>query len=219
MLAGEDSAKRLLSRYFQGMPGLLKLLAKVLPWLLTWFIGRSLLRMLFAGLTIVLGLGYLIPEQRGLPVAGMRRNSYDQKSYWYYPWGTSGTHKGVDVFARIGTPVTSATGGLVIYRGEAGKGGQTVMVLGPKWRVHYYAHLSAYSVERWQWVGRGQELGKVGDSGNAKGKPPHLHYTIFTPIPYLWQADTEQRQWWLRPFFIDPTPELNALLPTGPDRR
>ncbi len=201
------------------MPVLLKLLSKLLPWLMAWFIGRSVLRFFITVVLLIIGVGYLLPEQFGLPVSNMRRNSYDQRSYWYYPWGPSVVHKGIDVFARIGTPVTSATGGVVIYTGELSMGGQTVMVLGPKWRVHYYAHLSSFSVERWEWVALGHQLGKVGDTGNAKGKPPHLHYTIFTPIPYVWQIDTKQHQWWLQPFFVDPTPGLNALLPKGPDRK
>jgi len=37
-------------------------------------------------------------------------------------------------------------------------------------------------------------IGSVGDSGNAKGKPPHLHYSIVTLIPYLWRYDGESKQ-------------------------
>jgi murein DD-endopeptidase MepM/ murein hydrolase activator NlpD len=201
------------------MPFLIKLVSSVLSWLLAWFVGRKLLRSLLLLLLLVIGVGYIIPEQLSLPVARMRRNSYDQRSYWYYPWGKSVVHKGVDVFAPIGTPVTSATSGWVIFRGELPAGGQTVMVLGPKWRVHYYAHLSSFAIDRWAWIQLGDTVGKVGDTGNAKGRPPHLHYSIFTPIPYLWQADPKQYHWWLQPFFINPIPNLNAQLPNGPDRK
>ena len=35
----------------------------------------------------------------------------------------------------------------------------------------------------------GSPLGTVGDSGNARGKPPHLHYAILSLLPYPWRAD------------------------------
>ena len=90
---------------------------------------------------IVTVIEFVIPENFEMPVTGANRNSYNKKSFWYYPWGKSGTHKGVDIFAKTGTPIVSSTGGLVIYSGEISRGGNVVVVLGPKWRIHYYAHL------------------------------------------------------------------------------
>ncbi|MDG6372191.1 M23 family metallopeptidase [Glaesserella parasuis] len=50
------------------------------------------------------------------------------------------------------------------------------------WTVHYYAHLEEYGdIKRHQWIEQGAVIGTVGDSGNAKGTPPHLHYGIYTP--------------------------------------
>src|SRR5688572_10525611 len=85
--------------------------------------------------------GYLIPQNFVSPVEGADKRSFNQRSFWYDPWGTSGTHKGVDIFAEAGTNVKSATGGLVLYAGTIEKGGNVILVLGPKWRLHYYAHL------------------------------------------------------------------------------
>ncbi len=48
-----------------------------------------------------------------IPVAGASHSDYNQKSFWYYPWGKSVVHKGVDVFAKKGTKVVAASGGLV----------------------------------------------------------------------------------------------------------
>ena len=53
-----------------------------------------------------------------MPVQNADRNSYAQDSYWAYPWGKSVTHKGVDIFAKAGTPIHSATDGLVLYTGQ-----------------------------------------------------------------------------------------------------
>lgn len=57
----------------------------------------------------------------------------------------------------------------------------TISVLGPGGQVHYYAHLEKYGdFTVSDWVRRGDIIGYVGNSGNARGTPPHLHYGIYT---------------------------------------
>lgn len=58
--------------------------------------------------------------------------------------------------------------------------------------MHYYAHMQQFAdIEVGEWVEAGEVIGYVGDSGNAKGTPPHLHYGIYTrsgvvnPYPLL----------------------------------
>jgi hypothetical protein len=46
-------------------------------------------------------------------------------------------------------------------------------------------------------------LGAVGDTGNARGKPPHLHYAVVTMIPYPWRAD-DSTQGYRKAFYLDP---------------
>jgi murein DD-endopeptidase MepM/ murein hydrolase activator NlpD len=75
--------------------------------------------------------------------------------------------------------------------------------------VHYYAHLDHSTKLNSCFIRKGQSIGTVGDSGNAKGKPCHLHYVIYTPIPYFWLADTGI-QGWKKAFYLNPTPWLNA---------
>jgi murein DD-endopeptidase MepM/ murein hydrolase activator NlpD len=84
-----------------------------------------------------------------------------------------------------------------------GKGGNVVIVLGPKWRFHYYAHLDSITASRLDYVESGEPIGKLGDSGNAKGRPPHLHYAIIRMIPEPWQAD-DSTQGSRKAYFIDP---------------
>ena len=50
----------------------------------------------------------------------------------------------------------------------------------------------------------GTNLGTVGDTGNAVGKPPHLHYAITTPFPYWWLRDSEVIQGNRKMFHLDP---------------
>ena len=78
------------------------------------------------------------------------------------------------------------------------------MVLGPKWRFHYYAHLDEIRTFSFKPVKRGSVLGTVGDSGNAKGKPTHLHYSITTPFPYVNHFDNEAVQGWMKMFYLSP---------------
>jgi murein DD-endopeptidase MepM/ murein hydrolase activator NlpD len=138
-----------------------------------------------------------------MPVVGASKSDYNAKSFWYYPWGKSVTHKGVDIFAEKGVRVNSATKGLVIYSGNIKYGGNVIFILGPKWRIHYYAHLEKTTVSILKRVSNQTQIGVVGSSGNAKGKQAHLHYSIATLIPYIWQIDSS-RQGWKKMFYLDP---------------
>ncbi|HEY0652962.1 MAG TPA: M23 family metallopeptidase [Chryseosolibacter sp.] len=155
------------------------------------------------GLLVVLVVGLLIPQDFDNPVAKADKGSYNLKSFWFYPWGESGTHKGVDIFAKEGTPVNSATGGLVLFKGQIGRGGNVVLIAGPKWRLHYYAHLRDINTGFFCWTSKGEKIGSVGTTGNASGKSPHLHYSIMTLIPYPWRIDGEN-QGWKKMFYLNP---------------
>ncbi len=148
-------------------------------------------------------IGLILPQNLIQPVENATKADYHPNSFWFYPWGTSGTHKGVDIFAKTGTPVLAATSGFVINCGNIKKGGNYVLLLGPKWRFTYYAHLKEIKTKRWHFVKKGKEIGSVGTSGNAAGKPPHLHFTLFTAIPYPWRID-KSPQGWKKMFFLNP---------------
>ena len=152
--------------------------------------------------------GFLIPQNLKMPVDGATKSSYNQQSFWYYPWGKSGTHKGVDIFAKEGTAIKSATNGMVVFTGQLGLGGNVIVVLGPKWRFHYYAHLQKINTKKFSFVSTDKIIATVGTSGNAKGKPPHLHYAITTLIPYVWRMD-KSPQGTKKMFYLNPIAYLN----------
>ena len=103
-------------------------------------------------------------------------------------------HEGIDIFAKRGTPVLSVTQGIVSRVGTNNLGGKVVWVTGPNLSRHYYAHLDDYAdqIQEGDWVEVGEVIGYVGNTGNAKNTPPHLHYGIYlngqgaiNPYPYL----------------------------------
>ena len=133
-----------------------------------------------------------------VPVAGAGRGDYDQRSFGAPRAGHS--HKGVDIFARRGTPVLSATNGVVLHTGVLSLGGNVVFVLGPGMRVYYYAHLDSVAARRFSPVRAGERIGTVGNTGNAVGTPPHLHFSVGRILPLGDRA------------YLDPVPMLNRAL-------
>ena len=97
---------------------------------------------------------------------------------------------------------------MVLFSGKNRLGGNVVFVLGPKWRIHYYAHLDSIKADAFTLVSPKTEIGTVGTTGNAAGKPPHLHYTIKTIIPYPWRYE-KGIQGWRKMFYLNPIPYLN----------
>ena len=169
-----------------------------------------------ASMLILLLIVALMPTRFVIPVEGATIKSYDQKSFWAYPWGKSVYHKGVDIFAKQGTPVLSSTKGFVVFTGQFSLGGNVVLVIAPGWKLHYYAHLKEIKTSSFSLVSEGDQIGTVGTTGNAKGKPPHLHYSIQRLFPRI-----EARQ--LIPnaksFYVDPTPLLNGSVSKNAKRK
>ena len=98
---------------------------------------------------------------------------------WGFPRSGGRTHQGTDIFAPYGNAVYAVTDGVVRAR-EGGIGGITIWLNGDDGNGYYYAHLSGWAsgVSTGTRVSKGELVGYVGDSGNAKGTPPHTHFQI-----------------------------------------
>lgn len=166
---------------------------------------RFLASLLIPGVAIAIyATGFLLDDDQAvIPVRGATANDWNHKAFWYEPWGRSGVHKGIDIFASKGKPVIASCGGVVLYSGEVGQGGQVVLVLGTGWKLHYYAHLDRRLVSTGKYVAANEAIGTVGDSGNARGKPPHLHYSLVRLFPDFTRFDTST-QGWKKIWFLDP---------------
>jgi hypothetical protein len=85
-------------------------------------------------------------------------------------------HDGIDSPAPTGKPVFAAAGGTVIFAGQLGGFGNTVILETGDGLELLYGHLSAIGVRQGERVKTGQSLGAVGNTGDSTG--PHLHFTV-----------------------------------------
>ncbi|WP_316785556.1 M23 family metallopeptidase [Pedobacter frigiditerrae] len=120
-----------------------------------------------------------------IPVKAASSKNWDLKSYWYYPWGVSGIHKGIDIFAPQRTPILSPVNGFITSSGYSNNGGNYVNIISADFRLYYFAHLNTSGISQFRFVKKGQQIGAVGNSGNAVSKPYHLHFSVFSFIPIL----------------------------------
>lgn len=140
-------------------------------------------------------------------------------------------HHGVDIFAPRGTPVVAAVDGRITRVRNGGLGGKVVWLRGHARGEHYYyAHLDSQMVRSNTYVQAGDTLGLVGNTGNARTTPPHLHFGIYQngphdPFPYVFlpderpqalQVDTTQLARWARiqqrqaPLYASPSSHTEA---------
>lgn len=133
-----------------------------------------------------------------MPVVGLHPR--EARSSWHAARSRGRKHEGIDLFAKKGTPVVSATRGEVWRIGTDPLGGKVVTVLGDGPALYYYAHLDDWDDALFvgQRVEKGTRLGFVGNTGNARTTPPHLHFGVY------------QVGWWRsRP--VNPAPLLGVL--------
>lgn len=125
-----------------------------------------------------LGVRLTVAPTLAFPVSG--RGERDILSQWGAPRdGGRRSHQGIDIFAPRGTPVIAGRGGRVVEVGENELGGLVVWLVDDLGNRHYYAHLSAQLVNDGDVVRAGDTLGLVGNTGNARTTPPHLHFGVY----------------------------------------
>jgi murein DD-endopeptidase MepM/ murein hydrolase activator NlpD len=95
-------------------------------------------------------------------------------------------HHGEDLVAPYGTPLLAVADGTLFSVGWNDIGGWRLWLRDAGGNEFYYAHLSAYSplAIAGKRVKAGDVLGFVGDSGDADGGVPHLHFEIH-PVEFL----------------------------------
>jgi murein DD-endopeptidase MepM/ murein hydrolase activator NlpD len=86
------------------------------------------------------------------------------------------SHKGIDICAPPGTPVLSATDGVVFFAGSESEYGRLIVIHHGHDFSTAYGHLGKIQVQSGEKVAKGQVIGTVGLSGNSTG--PHLHFEV-----------------------------------------
>lgn len=105
-------------------------------------------------------------------------------------------HEGIDIFGKFRTPVVAAADGFITRVGENDLGGK-IIFLRPSGKNYnlYYAHLDSQIAEEGTTVKTGDIIGLMGNTGNAKNTPTHLHFGIYTntgavdPLPFVKMAN------------------------------
>lgn len=118
--------------------------------------------------------------------------------------GGSRPHEALDIPAPRGTPVLAVDDGVVRKLFTSVRGGLTVYEFDREERYcYYYAHLDDYapSLHEGQLLRRGDLVGYVGSTGNAREDAPHLHFAVTRLDP--------DRKWWTG-IAIDPYPLLTG---------
>jgi hypothetical protein len=130
------------------------------------------------------------PEHIIFPVVGPVRYTNDFGA----PRG-NGAHQGIDILAPKKAPAVAAEGGKVKYWTTSGRAGCMLYLYGESGTTYHYIHLNndlttrndnrgrcvkgvAYSVKSGAKVAAGQQVGYVGDSGDANGANAHLHFEL-----------------------------------------
>lgn len=124
----------------------------------------------------------LVLASAPFPVAGAAYYSHDFGFPRYVPFPH--LHEGTDIFAPLGTPIVASVPGYVAGLGSNPVGGLSVWLGGDDGSGFYYTHMVAIAegLAPGQRVDVGTVIGYVGNSGNAAGTPPHVHFEIHPPI-------------------------------------
>lgn len=86
------------------------------------------------------------------------------------------THQGLDIAAKIGTPIKAVADGIVSYSGTMGGYGNIIIIDHGNGIQTYYGHCSKLYAKLGKAVTAGDVIAAVGNTGNSTG--PHLHFEI-----------------------------------------
>ncbi|TBL71026.1 M23 family metallopeptidase [Paenibacillus thalictri] len=98
-------------------------------------------------------------------------------------------HSGMDIAARLNSPVVATADGIVVTTGSDSSHGNNIIIDHSNGLKTWYMHLNKILVSRGDTVQKGQQIGLVGSTGRSTGA--HLHYELLKngqsvdPLPYL----------------------------------
>ncbi|MBF0541189.1 MAG: peptidoglycan DD-metalloendopeptidase family protein [Nitrospirae bacterium] len=114
------------------------------------------------------------PMRAGMPVKGKISSEYGMRIHPIS--GELKFHHGMDIAAKIGTPIHPVKAGEVIFSGEQHGYGNVVIIKHEDGYITKYAHCEKNLVSKGDMVDVNTVIGKVGESGESTG--PHLHFEV-----------------------------------------
>ena len=94
---------------------------------------------------------------------------------WGYPRSGGRTHEGTDIMAASGAPVVAIADGTITYAGYGSSAGYWIVLTGDDGHGYWYMHNTKNLVSGGH-VRVGQQIATVGNTGNASGGAPHVHF-------------------------------------------
>jgi murein DD-endopeptidase MepM/ murein hydrolase activator NlpD len=118
--------------------------------------------------------------RRAIGGAGLQACPVGQPRTYYDDFGVprpgGRRHQGIDLLAPLGTPIFAAQPGR-FEENYNSLGGTSALVYGDSGDYTYYAHMSSYAgIANGAHVAAGTMIGHVGNTGDARGGPYHLHF-------------------------------------------
>jgi murein DD-endopeptidase MepM/ murein hydrolase activator NlpD len=143
--------------------------------------------LLFAGQNLLIPAGGRAALPAWNPTLGL---PVDELVWPVIGWISSGfglrdgrPHEGLDIAAEEGEPIRAVRSGRVVFAGNRGTYGLTVIIDHGGGLTTLYGHASAILVREGQWVREGQIIARVGSTGRSTG--PHLHLEVrLNGVPY-----------------------------------
>jgi peptidoglycan LD-endopeptidase LytH len=105
---------------------------------------------------------------------------YHFRDTWGHPRSGGRQHRGTDIFAPMGHPVYAFTDGVIARHSTSRLGGLGLYLRGDDGHEYYYAHLQriATGYNPGRRVEAGELIAHNGDTGNARGGAPHVHFEM-----------------------------------------
>jgi murein DD-endopeptidase MepM/ murein hydrolase activator NlpD len=117
------------------------------------------------------GIGIITAGGMACPIAAP--NSFIDS--WGFPRSGGRTHEGTDLMAASGAPVVAITDGRITFEGVGTTAGNWLILSGDDGNSYWYMHNRENLVTGGR-VRVGEQIATVGDTGNAIGGPPHVHF-------------------------------------------
>lgn len=110
---------------------------------------------------------------------GMACPQAQPRSYsdtWGAPRSGGRSHEGTDIFGQMGGAVFAVTDGVIEWTRRGSSAGLWLSLQSDDGDRYWYMHLSGFVASAGQRVSAGEHIANNGNTGNARGSSPHIHF-------------------------------------------